>query len=289
LCFYIFVWILEFHIRKWDQPATFIFLNNLEKKYRSKILLKSGKEFESKGTGFVQSVVEGGMQNWSDGAHAILFQIPRVLITFGVGIYVSAKVSLVFVLSYLLPLIFVISFASWLRRKKLVYSEKANDIANIRNALSVRSIMSRQEIVFAGKEKDEVKNISELILKQRQIELDGHKYQYFSEVVIDAAGILLPFIIAASFVLFADMSTLDSVFMVAFIFFASRLTFAIWQIMYLINEFLIKYPKVKKLWQFLDETPEIKNYETGKMFEHKNGEIILENIFFTYGKEEIKN
>ncbi|MDQ7009244.1 MAG: ABC transporter ATP-binding protein [Candidatus Gracilibacteria bacterium] len=43
---------------------------------------------------------------------------------------------------------------------------------------------------------------------------------------------------------------------------------------------------VEKLWDFFDNTPEMKGYDTGKEFEYKNGKIEIENL--TYGYSENK-
>ncbi len=51
--------------------------------------------------------------------------------------------------------------------------------------------------------------------------------------------------------------------------------------------FTKEFVHIERLWDFIDKTPEIKGYDTGKNFEFRKGNYELKNINFSYSHDEV--
>jgi ABC-type multidrug transport system fused ATPase/permease subunit len=165
----------------------------------------------------------------------------------------------------------------------MISESEIEDIDNIKNDNSVRIIMSRQEIVYSGKVQREVDLMKKMKLDQFDIDQKSAKYDQLADLSISSLGILLPFI-GSSVMLYGFSSHTSSSDIVSYIYFTTRFTFLMWGLMWAIRQFFDQYPKISKLWDFINNVPQLQNYEEGEEFVHRGGEIELKDINFSYEK-----
>jgi ABC-type bacteriocin/lantibiotic exporter with double-glycine peptidase domain len=152
-------------------------------------------------------------------------------------------------------------------------------------ASSVRGIMSRAEVLYADKVQVEVENIKNYSREKLSLDIKAGRYKYFSDNVLTAFSIMLPFVTVLVFIgVNGNIGVQQVVVLSGFIYFASRLSNYMWNFLWFIKTSLDRYPQIQKLWSFLDDIPTLSGYEDGKKFVHSGGEIELRNISFSYEK-----
>ncbi len=280
--FYIFLWIIHFFIRKWDFEAKYGFQIFLEKKYRTSTLLKNSQQIERIGTGKVQSIIQKGMHAWSEANWQIIYQIPKTLIGISAGFYIMFQLGYKYLFVFILIIIIASTLFYFFRKKQFLIQKEENEIDNIKNENSVRVIMSRQEIVFSGKEKIETNKLVGLNQEGREKAIKWSYFDFISDLMISGTGSLLPFIIIIFYLNFNDLNLLKSPQMLSFIYFSTRFAFTMYSTLWIVRQIFEHYPQIEKFWDFVDNVSQIKNYETGKKFVHNGGTIELKNINFSY-------
>ena len=172
----------------------------------------------------------------------------------------------------------------YFRFKKYRLDLAQKEIRNEFNSNSVRTIMSRNEIIFSDKIKNESKNLYNLKMKEFFMGKDTDKYGAFSVIPSELLFLILPFVGTSMYLYYfnSQPDTLTVPILVAFIYFSSKMSSMIWQFISFIYTLVDSFPDIKKFWDFIDNVPQIKNYETGKKFVHRGGMIELKNINFSY-------
>lgn len=284
---YVFLWFVGFLIRKWDLEAKYIYQKYLNDNFRSKTIFKDNLSLESVGTGKVQSIIQKGFYSWADINWQFSYQIPRAIVVIFSGIYVMSSLGIYYCLLFIILIFISLVGYLYFKNIRLKYDDLLQEEENKYNESSVRVIMSRLEIVHADKAKAEIDNLGGYINRMKKIYGESGKYDFFSDLFISANGILLPFIGIFCVVEFSDLSSLEIPVITTFLYFSIRFSSMLYHVSYMLSVLWDQYPKVKKLWEFIDEIPEIKNFAKGNLFEHGSGSISFVNVGFNYAKEKI--
>lgn len=258
----------------------------LEQKYRPVILHKDNLVYEKVGTGKVQSIVENGISTWARTVNDMLWYGSRVIMTFAIGLFVISKVNSFLIISFTLLFLLTFVFLIYFRKKKYLLDLKQKEIRNQYNEASVRTIMSRIEILYSSKSTKESINLYNMMMKQFVLGNKTDKYGFYSVVPAEALFLLLPYV-GTSLYLFIYNPTLTpalTILLVSFVYFTSRMSAMIWNFIQFIYLAIDNFPDIKKFWDFIDNVPQLQNYEDGKVFVHEKGEIELKNISFSYEK-----
>jgi ABC-type multidrug transport system fused ATPase/permease subunit len=130
-----------------------------------------------------------------------------------------------------------------------------------------------------------------LKLQEHKLGVRSDIYGALSVVPGEMMFLMLPFIGTIIYLYFnyVDFKSENIALLVSFVYFSSRMSGMVWQFMGFMWIVMENFPDIKKFWDFLDNTPEIKNYETGEKFIHTGGDIKLENITFKYDDELVLN
>ena len=287
---YSILWIIGFYIRKWDLEAKYIYQKYINEKHRVKTILKDNLFIDRIGTGKVQSIIQKGTFSWADLNWQLTNQLPRALIILASGIYVTYQLGILFVLVFLILLSISLIGYIYFKRKFLKFENELQDEENDFNDNSVRIIMSRSEIVHSGKSEYEIKKLSHTLDKMKNVAKTGAKYDFLSDLFISGNGILLPFVGVLVMVILSDNNTYDVGVITAFMYFSVRFSGMLYHISYMFNIAIDEYPKIKKFWDFLDDIPNLKNYDEdkngAKQFNFKNGEIEFVNVKFEYKQSD---
>jgi ABC-type multidrug transport system fused ATPase/permease subunit len=282
---YIVFWTAGVFLRKWDYQAKYKYEAWVEGTFRKKLILKDNLAMDVLGTGKVQSLIQKGIFSWIDGVWQILYQVPKVLLTLITGVFLMKDFGPAFLtLFFLYAIISGFGFAYY-RNVKLKYDKRSNKIEDSKNAHSVRVIMSRQEIILSGKEKEESRELAAYADKEYRIVKHSAKYDFISDWFISGIGSLLPFL-GALYIVNTDLkNSIDTTLFVAFIYFSSRFVFNMYSMLWIVRITMEHWPKIQNFWDLLDQVPELKNYETGKTFVHGRGDVEFKNVTFEYSQE----
>ncbi len=286
---YIFLWLISLNVRKWDFEAKYDFATWIEGSFRKKVILKDNLAMDILGTGKVQTLVQKGVSDWVEAVWQILYQIPKVALSIVTGLFIMRSFGPTFIFFFFIYMIISAVGFTYYRKIRLKYDKKINDLEDEKNAHSVRTIMSRQEIIFSGKENIESKNLASYGHKQFNVAKNAAKYDFISDWFISGIGTVLPFL-GAAYILNSNLiNSIDTAIFISFIYFSSRFAFDMYSMLWIIRQTLEFMPKIQKLWDFLDFIPDLKNYETGKNFVHGNGTVEFQNVTFKYDQKLFKN
>jgi ABC-type multidrug transport system fused ATPase/permease subunit len=259
----------------------------IDKKYRSKIVLKDNSYFEKTGTGKVQSIVQKGISAWTNALWEVLYFAPKAIFAIGSGFFVMHQFGFVYIFVFILLMILTSLIYVYFNNKRLEYRNKINDLDNIQNGHSVRNIMSRSEIVMAGRVAEESARIENFNLQKYKLDTVSAKFEFLADLAVSALTCLLPFVGTLGILYINGFEKYSTLELVTFVYFTTRLSNITWGMLWVIRQMMDKYPEMSSFWNFIDDIPQIKNYDSGETFVHGGGEIVLENVFFSYdGIEE---
>jgi ABC-type multidrug transport system fused ATPase/permease subunit len=274
------------YMRGWYWFSNRRFYALLENHYRATFLLKDNIAFESQGTGKIQSIIENGLSIWARFFNDSLWYVIRILSTVIVGIFVLQKMGIEYIIAFVFFLILTTTVYSYLRIKKYSIDLAHREIRNEYSANSVRTIMSRAEILFADNTEKEARKLYDLKMKEFRNGIQADKWGFWSVASASGLSLLLPFFGPVFFILYdpRGLTTETVAILVTFIVFSTKLSSMIWNFVYFIGQAMDSFPDIKKLWDFLDNTPDIVGYNTGDLFIHKRGDIKLTNTSFSYNE-----
>jgi ABC-type multidrug transport system fused ATPase/permease subunit len=278
-------------LRGWYWYSHRKFLADLEKKYRPIVLKKENLYFEKTGTGKAQSIIENGLNTWARTLNDSIWYITRIVVAIVLGVVVISKVNHNLLFLFFGLIILAVYFNYLFRKLKYKIDLEQKDVRNLYNAFSVRSIMSRNEIIYSNKIQEETNKLHNLKLQEHKLGVRSDIYGALSVVPGEMMFLMLPFIGTIIYLYFnyVDFKSENIALLVSFVYFSSRMSGMVWQFMGFMWIVMENFPDIKKFWDFLDNTPEIKNYETGEKFIHTGGDIKLENITFKYDDELVLN
>ncbi len=202
-----------------------------------------------------------------------------------VGIYFTSKLGYQFIGLYIVFVILAIALYAYMRTMKYKVDFAHRGIRNDFNARSVRSIMSRTEILLSGNADKESEVMYVLKNEEYKYGITADKYGFWSFAPTEYITITLPFLTTIVYIYyFHKFNPVDIPLIVGFIYFSGRMTSMIWSIFKFVGSAMDALPDMVKIWNLIDKVPEIKNYEEGERFVHRGGEIELKNIHFSYDK-----
>lgn len=277
--------------RGWYWYSQRKFMANLEIKYRKRILLKENIYFEKTGTGKIQSIIDHGLATWSRSANDTLWYMCRIIMTIVLGVYVISLVNMWLLLMFLVLIVISVLVNLYFRSIKYRFDLQQKEIRNNFSALSVRSIMSRSEILYSDKIATESKKLHELKMEEHRLGVKSDLYGALSVVPAELIFIILPFIGVSTYVYYIDSNlTPEKVaLLITFIYFTSKMSGMVWQFIAFVYMLIENFPDIKKLWEFIDGVPSMQNYDEGKKFVHGGGRIIMEDVEFRYDRKEEKS
>jgi ABC-type multidrug transport system fused ATPase/permease subunit len=287
--FYVIIWAIHINIRKWDLSYVHLISYEIDKKYRSKIILKNNSYFEKTGTGRIQSIVQKGISAWTNALWEVLYFAPKAIFAIGSGFFVMYQFGFAYILVFVLLMILTSIIYVYFNNKRLEYRNKMNDIDNIHNGNSVRNIMSRVEIVMAGKVLEESERIRNFNLQKYKLDTVSAKFEFLADLAVSALTCLLPFLGTLIILYVNGFEKYSTLQLVTFVYFTTRLSNITWGMLWVIRQMMDKYPEMNGFWEFIDDVPEMKNYDEGKKFVHGGGGVVLENVGFKYDEKEEKS
>ncbi len=283
----VFLWVVQAFTARWQVESRYGFEFYLVNKYFKKTILKDPTAMDKIGSGKLQSIIKAGIRNWTTVNANILSGLTRTVTGIATGIYIILNFDSKYV-PYFLGII-VISCAGYyyFGKLKLKHDEKAIDMENDMDKDYVRVMMSRQEVILAVNEIKESDNIISITRKQLREDRIGALYEHITEIFTAGISVVLPIVGVLFLVQDIELNPVNVAFLISFIYFATRFSSTLYNMVWILNQVFDSYPKISKLWNFLDTTPNFENYYKGEKFKHGNGSIELNNINFSYDEKKI--
>ncbi len=283
----IILWVVGTFTVRWQVDARYAYEIYSVNKYFRKSILKNPTAMEKIGSGKLQSIIKTGIRNWTTVNANILYGLTRVITGVGTGIYILINFDAKYIPYFILVVIVSCTGYYYFGKKKLKHDERAIDMENEMDKDYVRVMMSRQEVILSVNENKESENIISITKKQSKEDRISSVYKHLSELFTAGISVILPVLGVMFIIQDIELNPVNAAFLVSFIYFTTRFTGTLYNMVWVVSQVFDSYPKIKKLWNFLDATADFENYYKGDKFQHGNGSIELNNINFSYDDKKI--
>jgi ABC-type multidrug transport system fused ATPase/permease subunit len=283
----VLLWTIQFLTTRWLTDSKYSYEFYLTNKYFRRSILKDPVSMEKIGSGKLQSIIKVGIRSWSTSNAYILYGLVRVATGVATGIYIIAKFDSKYIPYFILIIILSCAGYYFSGKQKLKYDNRNIDTENDLDKDYVRVMMSRQEVILGVNENKESDNIISLTKKQLKEDRIGSIYEHISELFTSGLSVILPIVGVLFLVQDIELNAINAAFLISFIYFTTRFTGTLYNLVWIVSQVFDYYPKIKKLWDFIDQTSDFENYYKGQKFQHSNGSIELNDINFSYDDKKI--
>ena len=253
--------------------------------YLNKFIWLSNTQTEKIGTWKLISIIWTGMDTWALLLNRTVENIIKLFLSIFFTVYM---ISIINIWAWIIFTIFyiIVHIIGWyFNKQSLIHRRKRQNVWNDYTWILVKIMMSKFEILQTGNVKTELNKVNKINDK-----LLGHSinmatptfwFYYTPWIFINLVRfwvfwfvwyqVILWNLTLALFVwMFGVISLMNNVIINSMIFF---------------SEFTSNFTKIEKMWDFFDETSDIKWYEDWNDFEYKNWNIKLEKISFWYNEK----
>lgn len=283
----VFLLLVQFITTRWGAQARAAYEMYLTQKYFKRSILKDPVYMDKVGSGKLQSIIKVGIQGWGHSNYGIVYGLTRSVTGILTGVYILLNFDIKYVPYFIL--IIIVSCVGYYAagRMKLKHDDKVVELENDIDKDYVRVMMSRQEVILAANENKENDTIVSMMRKQLKENNVSATYDHAGELFSSGVLVLLPIVGVLFLVQDIDLNPINAAFLISFIYFSTRFSSTIYNMLWVVSQIFDFYPKIKKLWNFIDEAPDFENYNKGKKFVHGKGDIELINVCFSYGDKKV--
>lgn len=283
----IFLLLIQYITTRWGIQSRYAYDIYLTQKYFKRSVLKDPVYMDKIGSGKLQSVIKSGISAWAQSNYGILYGLTRVITGVLTGVYIILNFDAKYIPYFLLIIVISCMGYYYFSKKKLKYDNRAVDIENDIDKDYIRVMMSRQEVILAVNESKESDNLISMMRKQLKENNTGSIHEHTSELFTSGVLAILPVIGVLFLIQHIELSPINAAFLITFIYFSTRFSSTLYNLIWVVSQIFDYYPKIKKVWNFLDEAPSFENYYKGERFQHGNGSIELNDINFSYDDKKI--
>jgi len=259
---------------------------HIYKKYFNKFIKLDNNHYEKLWTWKAIAIIWKWVNNWWSLIDWVIMSWTETLVGFVFAFVMISQVS------YWLAFLFVLLLFLWLllwiylNNKVIFYRKKRNDHDNYITKESVKIIMTKHEILQTWKIDTEINkikyNIDKSIYYNDKMSLPLVWFFVIPDVIVFIVLILV-FIYFWNLYFSWDISLSILVWISWSIIFIQKVLS--WT-MHFIKDITKNFAEVEKLWDFFDNTTEMKWYEIWKEFKYKNWKIEIENLTYWYIKDK---
>ncbi len=258
----------------------------IHKQYLDEYIKLSNTHTEKVWTGKLIAIIWTGIDVWSLLLDAVLNNIIKITLTIVFTFYMISKVNLFIAIVFIIFYIIVHIIWEIFNRKSLTHRRKRADTWNDYTWDVVKIIMSKFEILQTWRIQTEVdkadKTANKLIMHSRNMATPTHWFYYTPSIFINIVKILMFGFLGYQVILWNESLSL----FVLLYWTLTLMNGVIISSMQFYSELTNKFTKIEKMWDFFDNTPDIKWYESWKEFEYKKGKIEIEKLSFWYTKKQ---
>ncbi len=283
IAFIIIYELINFSVKKWWWVETIpIWIADMYKKYLDKYVVLDNNKIETIGTGKMIGIVQGWVGKWLELLGSSIEQWFFLLTSFLFTIYMIAKVDVfyTFVFVFLFVIFFIIS--AFFNSRMIPLRKKRYEYRNSRLKYVVKILMNKQEIMQSAKidkENEEIYNYSKKLSQlNKDMSTDRQFLKRTSQLWMSLI-LLWTFWFLWNKVLNWEMELNIVVWLTGILIIMQRsISEAISFYVRVTKDFV----DIEKLWDFFDNTPKMKWYDTWKDFEYRKWEIEIKNLTYSY-------
>lgn len=243
--------------------------------------------FEKIGTWRCISILQKWIDNWSSLVQEILTRIPMAIIFFGMALYIIISINYYFLISFIVLLLLVSWLIHVIQKKWLNHRRQKKEMISEYSRQFIRNIMSKFEILQSDKINKEILNLNEKLDEILEIQKKQHTFEHITfniwNVTTNITRWLLLFFVWSR-ILEGTANFSDLVLVITVIWYFQK---SIDDITEIYKKIMKTFPDVIKLWEFVDESPKMRNINEWADLILKKWAIKLENISFGYGENNL--
>ncbi|MFK7779607.1 MAG: ABC transporter ATP-binding protein [Candidatus Gracilibacteria bacterium] len=284
--FNIIYFIFSFISRKWSWADIYYSnIKTLNKLYMSKFNTLDNTSIETVGTGKIISILSKGFETWSNFLAASISIVTKVIVSVIATFIILKSLGNIYIIIFFIFFIVINIILSILNQKSLNYRIGVTESKINYDKQLVRMIMSKFEILQNNKNNDEINKLNghtdSIIFNNNKL----NNY-LFSMFVIPE---FMLFIVYLSVLLLLNKITIGFSGIVSIFLMLGLLKEVLNNSIGFFKSFTKSFYSIEKVWDFFDNTKTIKGINKGKTFEYINGDIKIDNLDFSYGKNKVFN
>lgn len=282
-CLY-FLWLYMFllFVYSWWTSAYNRYRTSIESHYLEKFVRLDATSIEKTGTWKIISIISWGINTWSSLIDSLVIFMLSMLISLCITIYFLSDLNNYLVV-LLVVLLIVWQVIGYIANKKVIGIRlKRIDLANEWSRSVVKIIMSKMEILQTGKIREETHKLH--LNHEKQIYYNKKMALYLTPF-FSIWNIIVMVLFVVSFYYFSVLYFNDEITL-------SSIAALSWAIMIMQKDFISSldfvknfwknFAQVQNIWNFFDEAPIMKWYNSWKEFISKKWDISLQNTSFWY-------
>lgn len=264
----------------WIKPM-YTYYRVLVQEYIEKFLLKDNLAHEAQGTGRSIAFIDRGINTWSLWLADITKFIINILF---VGTFIVMRLFLIkweYGVAGLIGILLTLIWIIWNNKRGLVARTHLKESESIYTKMLVRIFMSKFEVLQNRKIQHEIKNLQDNLDDQYvHSNIRNQSIAMMYDVPFFVLLFLMVIILLINNTYFTNT---NPALMVEFIGATILIQSVVFTYIDFIKDFSKEFVHIEKLWDFMDNTPDIEGYDTWKPFHFQQGNYTLKNIGFTYG------
>ncbi len=275
--------VAEYIVRKWWRVENVnIYRRTIQEDVIPAFSRLSNNSTETIGTGKLISIMEKGIDVWAISLNQILENVTRNLVVFFFAIYMIIQFDYRYAVIFIFLYIGIHIVWQYFNSKSLIYRRKRQVYWNEYVRRIVRIIMNKFEILQTQKIDYEIQRLHQISnsLYKNTFTMAGYIHWFFRIAEWGVVWFRF-FVILYLWFLVVDgersISILVGVFGILILMDGS-----IERSMKFFKDFTKGFSTIEKMWNLLENTPQIQGYETWKTFKHKAGEISIKNLSYGY-------
>ena len=258
----------------------------IHKKYLDDYIKLSNTHTEKVWTGKLIAIVWNWMDTWSLLLDSVLNNSIKIIFTIAFTFYMISRVNLLTAIIFIIFYILIHIIWEIFNRKSLIHRRKRADSWNEYTWDVVKIIMSKFEILQTWRIQTEIDKAdgtaNDLMKHSRNMATPTHWFYYTPSIFINIVKILMFGFLWYQVILWNESLSL----FVLLYWTLTLMNSVIISSMQFYSDLTNKFTKIEKMWDFFDNTPDIKGYESWKEFEYKTWAINIKKLTFWYTKKQ---
>ncbi len=279
--------LVNFSIRKWWWVETIpLWTSDLLNKYLNKYVTLDNNKIETIWTWKLIWIINNWINKWSEMIADFFEKWISLIMTFIFTIYMITKVDVLYGLLFIVLFIIFMIFSIYFNYRLIIFRKIRYENRNLRLKNVVKVLMNKQEIMQSNK----IENETNLILKySERLRLNNRAMWTFRTFMKRTPQLWISLMLLFSFYYLWNQILEWKMEMNIVIWLSGVLIIMQKSIIETVS-FYVRVTKdfidIEKLWDFFDNTPEMKWYNSWKDFEYKKWKIEIENLTYWYSKNK---
>lgn len=274
--------------RQADNKMSWNIESYLYQHYVGKYVVGDNNKFESLGTGRINNIMNKGISHWTRILWGIPSELVKVVVTV-VGGFIVVGINLGLVGFLIFMAIFASSFVfiQFANKQLAVLRKERRDIYTEQDRNTTRLVMSKFEVLQNNKfpyEKGKIAAFYDMLYTLRKRESIKMIMTFdLQKIVFTILRIGIMYYVISN--ISTGLFTIGD--LALFWMILNQIYGSIMDLNFYITNAHQSTIYIKKLWDTFDEIPALPGYNTGNPFILSRGDIILDDITYTYGKGEV--